>query len=316
EASGWDRVDPSERRHKALDGVKHVLIRESQVQPLLVLFEDLHWIDNETQAFLDSLAESVPAARVLLLVNYRPEYRHSWSGKSHSRELRIDPLPPQSAEELLYALLGPDASLEPLKRRLIARTDGNPFFLEESVRALIETKVLTGERGACRLSPEVADLEQRVQIPATAQAILAARIDRLASEEKRLLQAAAVIGHDVPLALLVAIAGESQDMVRGRLARLQAAEFLYEARLFPDIEYRFKHALTHEVAYEGLLHDRRRHLHAAVVEAMEDHYAGRLGEHAERLGHHAVRGMVWEKAVTHLWQAGRNARDRSAYREA
>jgi class 3 adenylate cyclase/tetratricopeptide (TPR) repeat protein len=312
----WDRLDPPERRQKTLDAVKRLLIRESHVQPLLVLFEDLHWIDGETQAFLDSLVESVPAARVLLLVNYRPEYRHPWSGKSHYRELRIDPLPAESAEELLDALLGPDESLEPLKRLLIRRTDGNPFFLEESVRTLIETKVLVGERGVCRLSPGTADIEQRVQIPATAQAMLAARIDRLAPEDKRLLQAAAVIGHDVPVALLVAIAGEPQDTVRGRLARLQAAEFLYETRLFPDLEYTFRHALIHEVAYEGLLHDRRRQLHAAIVEATENHHAGRLSEHAERLAHHAVRGALWEKAVTHLWQAGRNARDRSAFREA
>jgi class 3 adenylate cyclase/tetratricopeptide (TPR) repeat protein len=312
----WDRLDPLERRQKSLDAVKRLLIRESQIQPLLVLFEDLHWIDGETQAFLDNLVESVPAARVLLLVNYRHEYRHSWNGKSYYREVRLDPLPPESAEGLLDALLGRDESLEPLKRLLIARTDGNPFFLEESVRALIETKVLAGERGVFRLAPGPAGLEQRLQIPATAQAMLAARIDRLAPEDKRLLQAAAVIGQDVPLGLLVAIAGEPQDTVRGRLTRLQAAEFLYETRLFPDLEYTFRHALTHQVAYEGLLHDRRRQLHAAIVEAMEEHHAGRLSEHAERLGHHALRGALWEKAVTYLWQAGRNARTRSAYREA
>jgi class 3 adenylate cyclase/tetratricopeptide (TPR) repeat protein len=312
----WDRLDPLERRQKSFDAVKRLLIRESQIQPLLVLFEDLHWIDGETQAFLDSLVESVPAARVLLLVNYRPEYRHSWNGKSYYREVRLDPLPPESAEELLDALLGRDESLEPLKRLLVARTDGNPFFLEESVRALIETKVLADERGAFRLAPGPAGLERRLQIPATAQAMLGARIDRLAPEDKRLLQAAAVIGQDVPLGLLVAIAGERQDTVRGRLTRLQAAEFLYETRLFPDLEYTFRHALTHEVAYEGLLHDRRRQLHAAIVEAMEEHHAGRLSEHAERLGHHALRGALWEKAVTYLWQAGRNARARSAYLEA
>ena len=312
----WERLDPPERRQKALDAVKRLLIRESQVQPVLVLFEDLHWIDGETQALLDSLVDSVATAHVLLLVNYRPEYRHSWRAKSHYRELRVDPLTPASVEELLGALLGHDASLEPLKRLLIVRTDGNPFFLEESVRTLIETKVLIGERSVYRLSPGPDELEHRVQIPATAQAMLAARIDRLAPEDKRLLQAAAVIGHDVPLALLAVIAREPQDMVRGCLARLQAGEFLDETRLFPDLEYGFRHALTHEVAYAGLLHDRRRQLHAAVVETMEDHYAGRLSEHAERLAHHAVRGALWEKAVTYLWQAGRNARGRSAFREA
>ena len=312
----WDRLDPPERRQKALDAVKRLLIRESQVQPVLVLFEDLQGIDGETQALLDSLIESVPATHVLLLVNYRPEYRHAWSGKRHYRELRIDPLTPESAEELLGALLGHDASLEPLKRLLVARTDGNPFFLEESVRALIETREVIGERGGYRLSPGPAELERRVHIPATAQAMLAARIDRLAPEDKRLLQAAAVIGHDVPLALLMAIAIVPDDTLRGCLARLQAGEFLDETRLFPDLEYGFRHALTHEVAYEGLLHDRRRLLHAAVVDAMETHYVGRLSEHAERLAHHAVRGALWEKAVIHLWQAGRNARRRSAFREA
>src|SRR5262249_37614421 len=157
------------------DGVKRLLLRESQVQPVVVVFEDLHWIDAETQALLDSLVESLPTTRVLLLVNHRPEYRHDWSGKTYYRQLRIDPLPPESAEELLEALLGTDAALQPLRRLLIERTEGNPFFLEESVRTLVETKVLSGERGAYRLTKAAASF----QIPATAQAILAARIDRL-----------------------------------------------------------------------------------------------------------------------------------------
>jgi class 3 adenylate cyclase/tetratricopeptide (TPR) repeat protein len=314
--AAWDRLDPPERRQKALDAAKRLLIRESQAQPLIVLLEDVQWIDGESQAFLDRFVESLSAARVLLLVTYRPEYRHSWNGKSYYRELRTDPLPPDSAEQLLDSLLGHDQSLEALKRLLIVRTQGNPLFLEESVRTLIETKVLAGVRGARRLSARPLDIAERLQIPVTAQAMLAARIDRLSPDDKRLLQAAAVIGHDVPLGLLVAIAGESQDTVRGRLARLQAAEFLYETRLFPDLQYTFRHALTHEVAYEGLLHDRRRQLHAAIVEAMETYHAGRLSEHAERLAHHAVRGALWEKAIIHLWQAGQNARLRSAYREA
>jgi tetratricopeptide (TPR) repeat protein len=312
----WERLDPPQRRQRTLDSVKRLLLRESQVQPLLVLFEDLHWIDPETQAVLDGLVESLPTARLLLLVNYRPEYQHGWGGKTYYRQLRLDPLPTESAEELLDGLLGSDGSLELLKRLLIERTEGNPFFLEESARTLIETKVLAGARGACRLLAEPHNLEKRLQIPVSAQAILAARIDRLALKDKHLLQVAAVIGHDVPFPLLLAIAEEPEDALRGGLARLQAAEFLYEARLFPDLEYTFRHALTHEVASGGLLHDGRRQLHAAIVEAMEHHAAGRLSEQAERLAHHAVRGEMWEKAVTHLWQAGRNARARSAYRPA
>jgi predicted ATPase/class 3 adenylate cyclase len=308
----WDAFDPPQRRQRTLDAVKRLLLRESQVQPLLVVFEDLHWIDTETQALLDGLIESLPTARVLLLVNYRPEYQHAWGRKTYYLQLRIDPLPPESAEVLLHALLGGDQLLEPLKRILIERTEGNPFFLEESVRALVETQVLVGERGAYRMARAPAAW----QIPATAQAILAARIDRLAPEDKRLLQAASVIGKDVPFALLQAIADMPEESLRGGLTHLQAAEFLYETSLFPDLEYTFKHALTHEVAYGSMLQDRRHALHAKIVDAIEGLYPERLSEHIERLAHHAVRGDLREKAVGYLRRAGLKGAARSALPDA
>jgi len=308
----WQRLEPSQRRQRTLNGVKRLLLRESQVQPLIVLFEDLHWIDTETQALLDSLVESLPTARLLLLVNYRPEYQHGWSGKSYYRQFRIDPLPPARADELLRALLGEDPTVEPLKRLLIERSEGNPFFIEESVRSLIETGVLAGDRGAYRLTRVI----QSLQIPATAQAMLAARIDRLGPEDKRLLQAAAVIGTDVPFEVLQAVAGESEDRLRRGLTQLQATEFLYETRLFPDLEYTFRHALTHEVAYGSLLAEPRRALHGRIVETLERLYPDRLAEQVERLAHHALRAEAWPKAVRYLDLAGAKAFGRSANREA
>ncbi len=209
-------------------------------------------------------------------------------------------------------MLGTDATVEPLKPVLIARTGGNPLFLEESVRTLVETRALTGERGAYRLARPL----DTIDVPATVQAILAARIDRLAPQDKQLLQTASVIGKDVPFALLLAIAELGEEDLRRGLARLQAAEFLYETSLFPDLEYTFKHALTHEVAYGSLLGDRRRASHARIVEAIEAAYPDRLAEHVERLGHHASRGEVWDKAVAYLRQAGAKAIGHSAYREA
>jgi class 3 adenylate cyclase/tetratricopeptide (TPR) repeat protein len=308
----WEVLDPPQRRQRTIDALKRLLLRESQIQPLLILFEDLHWIDVETQAVLDRLVESLPAARILLVVNYRPEYRHDWGGKSYYRQLRLDPLAPENATVLLEALLGAGAGLEPLKRLLLARTEGNPFFLEESVRGLMEAGVLAGERGAYRLlkTPE------SVHVPATVQAMLAARIDRLPTEDKTLLQTAAVVGPVVPAAVLAAVAGAPADTLAEGLARLQAAEFLYETRLFPDVEYTFKHALTHEVAYGSLLQDRRRALHARAVEAIERCYPDRLAEHVERLAHHALRGEAWEKSVAYLHQAGGKATERTAHREA
>jgi class 3 adenylate cyclase/tetratricopeptide (TPR) repeat protein len=312
EDAQWQRLDPPQRRQQALEGIKRILLRESHVQPLLLVFEDLHWIDAETHALLDSVVESLPTARLLLLVNYRPEYQHGWGNKTYYRQLRVDPLAPEGAEELLAGLLGNDAGLQPLKRLLIERTEGNPFFLEESVRTLVETKILAGERGAYILVKATHTL----QIPATAQAILAARIDRLAPEDKRLLQAASVIGKDVPFTLLQGVAERSEESLRRGLAGLQAAEFLYEARLFPDLEYTFRHALTHEVAYGSLLQERRRGLHAKIVDTIEALSANRLMEQVERLADHAFRGEVWEKAVSYLRQAGAKTFARSAYREA
>jgi class 3 adenylate cyclase/tetratricopeptide (TPR) repeat protein len=312
EDSEWQALDPPQRRQRTLDALKRLLLRESQVQPLAVVCENLHWIDTETQAFLDSLVESLPTARVLLLVNYRPEYQHAWGSKTYYTQIRLDPLPPTSAQTLLQALLGDDAELAPLERILIERTEGNPFFLEESVRTLVESRVLAGEPGAYRLARAPAT----IQVPATVQAVLAARMDRLPAEDKILLQTAAVIGKDVPFPLLQAIAELPEETLRGALTRLQAAEFLYEASLFPELEYTFKHALTQEVAYESLLQERRRAFHARIVGAMEYLYLDRMEEQVERLAYHALRGEGWGKALAYSRQAGVKAAARSAHREA
>ncbi len=294
------KLDPAQRRERTLDAVRRVLLRESRTQPLLLVFEDLHWIDAETQSLLDALVESLPTASVLLAVNYRPEYQHRWGNKSYYRQLGIDTLPPETAEALLETLVGDNRQLQPLLRLLIERTEGNPLFLEESVRSLVETEVLVGERGAYRLGKDPV----AIQVPATVQAILAARIDRLPPEDKQLLQTASVVGKDLPWALLVEAAERPEDEVRLGLARLQAAEFVYEAKLFPDLEYTFKHALTHEVAYGSLLQDRRRAIHARIVGVIERVYADRLAERVDSLAHHAFRGEVWDKALHYLRQIG------------
>jgi class 3 adenylate cyclase/tetratricopeptide (TPR) repeat protein len=301
-------AEPAQRRRHAVESVKRLLLRESRVQPLLLVFEDLHWVDAETQAVLDSLVESLPTAPVLLATNYRPEYRHGWNNKTYYRQLRVDPLPPTSADELLDTLLGHDGSVASLKALLITRTEGNPLFLEESVRTLAETGALRGQPGAYALADDAAS----IQVPATVQAILTARIDRLRPDWKRLLQAAAVIGKDVPMPILSAIADTKDDELQRALAELQTAELLYEARLFPELE----HALTHEVAYGSVLQDRRRALHAGIVDAIERLHANRLTPHVEVLAHHAVRGGIASKAVRYLREAGAKAVARSANREA
>jgi class 3 adenylate cyclase/tetratricopeptide (TPR) repeat protein len=312
EDSQWQALDPFQRRQRTLDALNRLLLRESEVQPLLLIVENLHWIDAETQAVQDSLIESLQTARILLLVSYRPEYQHGWGDKTFYTQLRLDPLPRESTEELLDALLGGDVGLTPLKQLLIERTGGNPFFLEESVWTLVETKVLVGEQGAYRLNKA----PQSIQVPATVQAVLATRIDRLPSEEKRLLQAASVIGRDVPFVLLQAIAEMPEEAIRHGLVHLQAAEFLYETSLFPGPEYTFKHALTHEVAYGSLVERRRLAYHRAVGSTLEKLSAGRTDEVLEVLAYHFGRSTEDEKAVDYAILAAEKAQRRWANTEA
>jgi len=308
----WLALDPVERRRLTLDAVKMLWFEQARERPLLLIVEDLHWVDGETQALLDELVDGLESARLLLLVNYRPDYRHAWDSKRHYTVISIDPLASTHVEELLRALLGADPALDELKRLLIQRTEGNPFFLEESVRMLVDTKRLVGEPGAYRLAEPVATL----QIPASVHALVAARIDRLPTADKRLLQAAAAVGTHVPVVLLREIADTSEPDLRHSLTNLIATEFIYEVNLFPDSEYAFKHVLTHDVTYGTLLQQRRRELHARIAEAIERIYGDRLPEHLERLADHAVRGELWDKAITYLRGAGMKAATRSAYAEA
>jgi tetratricopeptide (TPR) repeat protein len=308
--ASWQTLEPGQRRQRTLDAVKRLVLRDAREQPVLLIFEDLHWIDGETQALLDGLVDSLGSARLLLLVNYRPEYQHGWASRTYYSQLRLDTLRAESAAELLEALLGDDPGLAPLKQLLVKQ--GNPFFLEETVRTLAETKALEGSRGRYRLTQPV----HAIQVPSTVQPMLAARIDRLLPDDKRLLQVASVIGKDVPFALLQAIAGFPDEALRRGLDHLRAGEFLYETGLYPDVEYTFMHALTHEVTYGGLLRERRRELHARLVGAIETLHRDRLGEQIERLAHHAVRGELREQAVSYLRQAGLKAAARSALVDA
>ena len=308
----WQALDPRQRRDQTMSAVRRLLLRESQVQPLCVVFEDLQWIDSETQALLDSVVEHLPVARMLLLVSYRPDYRHEWASKSYYTQLGVHPLPRQDAEALLRTMLGDTEQMTPLKELLIEQTRGNPFFLEESVRMKIEDGVIVGERGDYRLVKPI----ETFRVPASVEAVLAARIDRLAPRDKALLQAASVIGDNVPFVLLQTIADMTEDELRDALARLRASEFLYDISLLHEPHYVFKHGLTRRVAYNSLLREQQRRLHARIVEALERLYPERLSEYVERLARHALDAELWDRAAGYLRQAATKAFARSANREA
>jgi class 3 adenylate cyclase/tetratricopeptide (TPR) repeat protein len=304
--------DRPQRSQRIVDAVKRLLVRESEEQPLLIVLEDLHSIDPETQVLINEIIDILASARIMLLVSCRPEYRHDWAGKFHYTQLRINSFTPDVASQMIDALVGSDNGLQPLKRILIEKTGGTPFFLEESVRSLVETGVLSGEPAGYRATTSIVELK----VPATIESLLTSRIDRLALSDKRLLQAAAVVGYQVPRNVLQAVGKLSSDQLRDALKRLQDADFLHETSLFPDIEYRFKHDLIHDAAYQMLSAERRRTLHNAALLAGEQLYADRLGEKSDWLAFHAFRGQAWESAVTHLKAAAAREIARAANRVA
>ncbi|GGO81786.1 adenylate/guanylate cyclase domain-containing protein [Marinobacterium nitratireducens] len=305
-------LDPQTRRERTFGAIEQLLLAQSRQEPLLLIFEDLQWLDSETQAFLERLADALEGHRLMLLMNYRPEYRDHWLEERGGTRLQLDPLALSDAGGLLRSLLGEAPELKPVARRILDKTEGNPFFIEEVVQALVEEQVLLGERGQYRLGGPADDL----QLPMTVQGVLAARIDRLASESKALLQLLAVIGKALPFGLVRQVSGTNPDDLMLLLARLQGADFIYSVPAYPEQEFAFKHALTMEVAYRSLLSERRSELHERTARAIESLYRERLDEHYGELAHHYSRSGDTAKAIEYLQLAGRQAVQRYANSEA
>jgi class 3 adenylate cyclase/predicted ATPase len=312
-------MDPQIRKQRTFAAVTRLFFREAVNQPLVVIFEDLHWLDNETEEFLQAFSESVPAARLLLLVNYRPEYQHPWGSKTYYTQLRLDPLAQEDAHSLLDVLLGDEVRVKgaetdvrAFRHFILEKTAGAPFFMEEIVQALFEQRVITREANEITVLRSLTDL----RLPSTVQGVLAARLDRLAPEEKALLQTLSVIGKEFRLNVVRRVTATPEGALWSGLRRLQEGEFLYERPAFPEPEYLFKHVLTQEVAYNSIPTDRRKLLHEQTAQALEALYPDRLDRHYGELAHHYGRSGNAEKAIAYLYKTGQQAAQRSAHTEA
>ena len=322
QSSPLQQMDPQIRRDRTFMALKKLFLRESLNQPLILIFEDLHWIDSETQGFLDLLSESLATANLLLLVNYRPEYRHEWGSKTYYTQLRLAPFGEAEAEEFLEMVLGATGetaqtpSLQTLKQQILKKTEGSPFFMEEVVQTLVEDGTLSGEYGHYQLAPHASTHQAfTLHLPLTVQGILAARIDRLAPDEKGFLQQLAVIGREFSLELVRQIIAQPDEDLSRMLTALQHKEFLYEQPA-PEVQYIFKHALTQEVAYNSVLIERRKVLHEQTGQTIEGLFSDRLEEHYGELAHHYSRSGNTEKAIEYLHKAGQQAAQNSAHTEA
>jgi class 3 adenylate cyclase/predicted ATPase len=305
------QMDAQVLRRRMHEAIKRILLRESLNHPLLVTFEDLHWIDGETQALLNVLVDSIGTSRIVLLVSYRPEYQHQWGSRTYYTQLRLDPLGRGSAEELLTSLLGDGNDLAPLKRLIIEKTEGTPFFMEETVQVLLDGGALV-RNGTVKLTKPLAELK----IPPTVQAILASRIDRLPFDAKELLQTLAVIGREFPLSLIRAVVTKSDDEINRLLNDLQLGEFIYEQPALGDTEYMFKHALVRDAAYASLLRTTRRQLHSRIADALKAQFPDTAALDPELLARHYTEAGRALDGIEYWLRAGRRAAERSANQEA
>ncbi len=308
----WELL-PSETRVKRIcDALHELLARAARETPLVVLVEDVHWIDRESRMAVERLIEGIDRQRILLILTCRPEFRHTWGARSSVHTLRLHPLSIEEAEALVLALVGSHPSVSTLRRLLVERTDGTPLCIEETVHALEESRRIVGGTGGYVAPRPIIDIETVSSV----EPVIAARIDRLAPRERELLQAAAVIGRTAPHGLLTRLSGLEAAEVAAAIATLERAEFLFRVVGFPEPEYTFRHALIQDVAYSSLMREDRKRLHAAAMTGIEQLCAGNLADHAQELAKHAYRAELWEPAAKYLALAAERAIDRSAYRPA
>jgi DNA-binding NtrC family response regulator/tetratricopeptide (TPR) repeat protein len=297
---GLERVSPDTIKAGISEALRQITLGASHARPFLVVIEDLHWIDRASEELVASMVDALPGAAVLFVVTYRPGYEPPWANKSFATQLSLPPLSNEDSLTVTRSVL-PGVSLpHAVAEVILSRAEGNPFFLEELALSIQDRGGLAGD----------------LAVPDTVQGVLLNRIGHLAEAEQALLQSAAVIGKDVPLPILAAVAELSEEPLGQTLRHLSAAEFLYEVSSFPEVKYRFRHALTHEVAYESLEPERRRQLHARIALAIEAMHSDHLLEDVDRLAHHATRGELWETAVEYSRQAGAKAAARSAHLQA
>jgi class 3 adenylate cyclase/tetratricopeptide (TPR) repeat protein len=305
------QLEPQQRRQRTFEAIRDLFIRISHAKSLLLVVEDLHWIDRTSQEFLDYLIGWLANTPILLVLLYRPEYTHTWGSKSYYTQISLDQLSTRNSEDLVQAILEEGEVVPELSELILGRAGGNPLFVEELTRSLLENGSIHWENDHYVLARKPSE----IRVPDTIQGIIAARMDRVEESLKRIMQVASVIGREFAYRILATITGMREDL-KASLLNLQGLEFIYEKQLFPELEYIFKHALTQEVAYNSLLLKRRKEIHEKIGRAIEEIYAQRLEESYELLAYHYVRSDNAAKAVDYLDLANQKAAKANAMEEA
>jgi len=312
--SGIDKIpmSPEERKNRIIEALKRIVLKGSEIRPLIMAYEDLHWIDKSSEDQLKHLLESIPGVRVLLIFTYRPEFVHTWGAKSYHSQVMLNRLSNRESLMMVSHLLGTDNLDRDLEEFILEKTEGVPFFIEELIKSLKDLKIIIREDKKYRITRDI----KQVTVPATVQDVIMARVDTLPEGTKRLLQTVSVVGRESSYDLIKKVTGFTEQELLPPLSVLKDSELLYERGIYPQSTYVFKHALTQEVAYNSLLHKRRKEIHEEIGKAIEGLYPNRLEEHFELLAYHYTSSGNTDKALHYLDMANRKAAKLNAMEEA
>jgi tetratricopeptide (TPR) repeat protein len=312
--SGIDKIpmSPEERKSRIIEALKRIVLKGSEIRPLIMAFEDLHWIDKSSEDQLKHLLENIPGARVLLIFTYRPEFVHTWGAKSYHSQVMLNRLSNRESLMMVSHLLGTEELDKDLEEFILEKTEGVPFFIEELIKSLKDLKIIERENNRYRITKDI----KEVTIPATVQDVIMARVDSLPQEMKGLLQTVSVVGRESSYDLIKRVTGLTEQELLSHLSVLKDSELLYERGIYPQSTYVFKHALTQDVAYDSLLLKRRKEIHEEIGEVLEALYPDRLEEHHELLSYHYARSANSDKAVQYLDLANQKAAKLNAMEEA
>jgi len=305
------KLEPQQKRVRIFEAIWSLIIRESRNRLLILAVEDLQWLDKASEEFLSYLIGRLGGAHVLLLLLYRPEFNHSWGSKTYYSQIRVDELTLETSAEMVQAILKGVKAAQDLTKLILYKAAGNPLFMEEFTRTLLEKGYIERKNGCYVLTVKPSD----IQVPETVQGIIAARMDRLEKDLKETMQIASVIGREFPFPILQNVTG-MREKLEAYLLELQALEFIYERSMFPELEYIFKHALTQQVAYSSLLLKKRKEVHESIGRAIETLYPNRLDEFYEALAFHFKNGSSTDKAIYYLTKAAEKSFDRYAVEES
>jgi class 3 adenylate cyclase/tetratricopeptide (TPR) repeat protein len=312
--SGIDRISmsPEARKDRMIEAIKRIVLKGSEMKPLIIAIEDLHWLDKSSEDVVRSILESIPGTGIFLIFTYRPEFVHTWGAKSYHNQLTLHRLSNRESLEIVNHILGTKGIEKALEELILEKAEGVPFFIEEFIKSLRDLKIIERKENTYQLSKDI----HQLTIPSTIQDVIMARVDSLPEGAKEVLQTGSVIEREFNYGLISRVAGLPENELLSHLSALKDSELLYERGIYPQSNYIFKHALTREVVYDSILAKRKKKLHEEIGNAIEELYRDNLSGHYEVLAEHYFLSESYLKAAEYSRFASRKAEKAASFNDA